>query len=292
MENVGVYQELERRVAERTAQLETRTAELQARTKELLETNETIRALYEDASDSFEALRTRNQHHVKVLHTLAHEVRTPLAAGKGILQLALRRDASLDDPTRSDLADVEAALGEAIDVVSRQLDAAREEAGTVSVRREPVDLAAELAGLRGMLRALVRSDAVTLVVDEPGERIELCTDRALLGHVLRNLVGNALKFTDAGEVRVTARSSDCGRVELAVSDTGIGIAEEDLERILREWQQVEGAQPERPGGSGLGLPIVLRLIKALGGELRVESERGRGSTFTIELPSGTPDGRN
>ena len=143
-----------------------------------------------------------------------------------------------------------------------------------------------------MLRALVRSDAVTLVVDEPGERIELCTDRALLGHVLRNLVGNALKFTDAGEVRVTARSSDCGRVELAVSDTGIGIAEEDLERILREWQQVEGAQPERPGGSGLGLPIVLRLIKALGGELRVESERGRGSTFTIELPSGTPDGRN
>jgi signal transduction histidine kinase len=237
-------------------------------------------------------LRARNQHHVKVLHTLAHEVRTPLAAGKGILQLALRRDASLDDPTRSDLADVEAALGEAIDVVSRQLDAAREEAGTVSVRREPVDLAAELAGLRGMLRALVRSDAVTLVVDEPGERIELCTDRALLGHVLRNLVGNALKFTDAGEVRVTARSSDCGRVELAVSDTGIGIAEEDLERILREWQQVEGAQPERPGGSGLGLPIVLRLIKALGGELRVESERGRGSTFTIELPSGTPDGRN
>ena len=292
MENVGVYQELERRVAERTAQLETRTAELQARTRELLETNETIRALYEDASDSFEALRARNQHHVKVLHTLAHEVRTPLAAGKGILQLALRRDASLEDATRSDLADVEAALSEAIDVVSRQLDAARAEAGTVSVRREPVDLAAELAGLRGMLRALVRSDAVTLVVDEPGERIELCTDRALLGHVLRNLVGNALKFTDAGEVRVTARSSDSGRVELAVADTGIGIAEEDLERILREWQRVEGAQPERPAGSGLGLPIVLRLIEALGGELRVESERGRGSTFTIELPSGTPDGRD
>jgi signal transduction histidine kinase len=143
-----------------------------------------------------------------------------------------------------------------------------------------------------MLRALVGSDAVMLVVDEPREKIELYTDRTLLGHVLRNLVGNALKFTDAGEVRVAARSSAAGGVELAVSDTGIGIAEDDLERIFREWQQVEGAQPERPAGSGLGLPIVLRLIEALGGELRVESERGRGSTFTVELPSGAPELRD
>jgi signal transduction histidine kinase len=287
MENVHVYEELEQRVADRTA-------ELHARTRELEDTNGTIRALYDEATASFEVLRERNAHHLQVLHTLAHEVRTPLAAGQGILRLVLREDPGLDEGRREDLADVGTALAEAIDVVNRQLEAARHDAGPAPLRPEHVDLADELAALRAMFRALVRSDDVALVVEDPDDGIELVTDRALLGHVLRNLVGNALKFTDAGEVRVSARRSPTPgmAVTLMISDTGIGIAPADLERIFEEWQQVNGAQSNRPTGSGLGLPLVRRLVETLGGLMRVTSEPGRGSAFIVELPtSKAPDAR-
>jgi signal transduction histidine kinase len=280
MENVRVYEELERRVADRTA-------ELQARTQELEETNSAIRALYEEAAGSFEALRERNAHHLQVLHTLAHEVRTPLAAGQGMLRLVLREDPGLDEGRRDDLADVGSALTEAIAVVNRQLEAAKHEAGPAPVRPEKIDLRDELAGVRAMFRAFVRSEDVALVVEDPDDGIELVTDRALLGHVLRNLVGNALKFTDAGEVRVSARRSPTPgmAVTLTIADTGIGIAPDDLARIFEEWQQVNGAQSRRPTGSGLGLPLVQRLVDTLGGAVRVESEPGRGSAFIVELPA-------
>jgi signal transduction histidine kinase len=279
MENVRVYEELEQRVADRTA-------ELHARTRELEDTNGTIRALYEEATVSFDALRERNAHHLQVLHTLAHEVRTPLAAGQGILRLVLREDPGLDEGRREDLADVGAALAEAIDVVNRQLEAARHDAGPAPLRPERVELADELAALRAMFRALVRSDDVALVVEDPEDGIELVTDRALLG--------NALKFTDAGEVRVSARRSPTPgmAVTLTISDTGIGIAPADLERVFEEWQQVNGAQSNRPTGSGLGLPLVRRLVETLGGGMRVTSEPGRGSAFIVELPaSKAPDAR-
>jgi signal transduction histidine kinase len=285
LENVRVYEELEQRVAKRTA-------ELRAHTRELEATNGTIRALYEEATASFEALRERNAHHLHVLHTLAREVRTPLAAGQGILRLVLREDPGLDEGRREDLADVGAALGEAIDVVNRQLEAAHHDAGPAPVRREHVDVGDELAALRAMFRALVRSDDVALVVEEPDDEIELVTDKALLGHVLRNLVGSALKFTDAGEVRVSARRSPTPgmAVALTISDTGIGIASADLERAFEEWQHVNGAQSNRPTGPGLGLSLVRRLVETLGGLMQVTSEPGGGTAFIVELPtSQAPD---
>jgi len=283
MENVRVYEELEQRVADRTSQLRERTRELE-------ETNRTIRALYDEATDNFDALRERNAHHLQVLRTLAHEVRTPLGAGQGILRLALSDAEQLDERTREDLNDVDSALSETIEIVSRQLEAARLEAGQVAVKPEQVDLAGELAALRAMFRALPRSSAVSLAVDGPPVPIELITDRALLGHVLRNLVGNALKFTDEGEVRVSARPGPgaAGGALLTVSDTGIGIAAQDVERVFEEWGQVGEAQSERPAGSGLGLPLVRRFVETLGGRIHLQSEPGRGSTFTVELPREAP----
>jgi signal transduction histidine kinase len=277
MENVRVYSELEERVTDRTA-------ELQARTDELEETNRTIRLLYDETSESFEALRERNAHHLQVLRTLAHEVRSPLAAAQGMLRLTLREaEPTLEPTTVTDLGDVDGAITEAIETVSRQLESARAEAGAVAVRIEDIDLRHELLGLRAMFRALTRSDAVTLVVEEPTAGLTLRSDRALLGHILRNLVGNALKFTDSGEVRVRASAVD-GAVQITVCDTGIGIAPQDIERVFGEWEQVGDAQPQRPEGSGLGLALVRRLVTALGAEVALQSEVGRGSTFILRLP--------
>jgi signal transduction histidine kinase len=164
------------------------------------------------------------------------------------------------------------------------------EAGAIAVRLEDIELDGELTSLRAMFRALAPSPHVELVVEEPPEPVVLRTDRALLGQVLRNLVGNALKFTERGEVRVSVRrgdSADSG-VTILISDTGIGIAPEDLGRVFEEWQRVNGDAPERVPGSGLGLPLVRRLAEALGGRVEVESELGRGSVFTVALPARNP----
>jgi signal transduction histidine kinase len=155
------------------------------------------------------------------------------------------------------------------------------------VNAQPVDVAGELAALRAMFRAFVRSSAVTLSIDPPAEAIQLRTDPVLLGHILRNLLSNALKFTDAGEVRVSAGSLPDGEVAFAVADTGVGIASEDVARIFEPWGQVDDGDC-RPAGSGLGLPLVRRLVDALGGRLELETALGRGSTFTVVLPSGAP----
>jgi signal transduction histidine kinase len=281
IENVRIYEELEQRVADRTA-------ELQARTRELEETNRSIRSLHAQTTRSFEALRERSRHHLQVLHTLAHEVRSPLAAGQGILRLALSASASVDERTRADLTDVDAAVSEAIDVVNRQLEAARLEAGAIAIRVEKINVAGELASLRAMFRAFARSNDVELVIEQPDGAVALCTDRALLGHILRNLIANALKFTDAGEVRVSAGRGAGGGVRFVVADTGIGIAAEQLERLFQEWEQVDAAQDDRPAGSGLGLALVRRLVEKLGGRIDVDSEPGTGSTFAVTLPTRAP----
>jgi signal transduction histidine kinase len=124
---------------------------------------------------------------------------------------------------------------------------------------------------------------VALVVEPPAEPVDLRTDPVLLGHVLRNLVANALKFTDAGEVRVSATARPGGEVAISVADTGIGIAADDVARALQEWGQVDESQADRPAGSGYGLPLVRRVVDALGGRLEIDSEPGRGSTFTVVL---------
>jgi signal transduction histidine kinase len=117
---------------------------------------------------------------------------------------------------------------------------------------------------------------------------KLRTDPMQLKVVLKNLVGNALKFTDKGYVRLRARPRD-GGTELTVSDTGIGIAAEHHRLIFESFRQVQPANTRRYGGVGLGLYIVRRLVDALGGRIRLESEVSRGSTFRVWLPARGPE---
>jgi signal transduction histidine kinase len=274
LENVRTYEELEQRVVDRTAELE-------ARTSELVDTNRSIRNLLEEANRNYAALREREAHHLRVLHTLAHEVRTPLAAGRGILGLVLARER--DEATLTDLGDVDSALAETIDVVERQLEEAKLEAGKLTVAVREVDVAGELAQLRAMFRAYAGARSVELVIEEPSERTRLRTDPIVLGHVLRNLLANALKFTDSGEVRVWAERRG-EEVAFVVADTGIGIPEEDRERIFESWEQIDRSSLERANGFGLGLPLARRLVAALGGRIELESAVGVGSTFTVLFP--------
>jgi CheY-like chemotaxis protein len=144
----------------------------------------------------------------------------------------------------------------------------------------------ELFGaLRGALKPLLANPAVELVFECAPELPALFTDEAKLTQILRNLISNALKFTEAGEVHVTAtHDENSGRVFFRVRDTGIGIAAEDHARIFEEFGQLDTRMHRRVKGTGLGLPLSLSLARLLGGDLTVESVVGQGSVFSLSLP--------
>jgi CheY-like chemotaxis protein/anti-sigma regulatory factor (Ser/Thr protein kinase) len=135
------------------------------------------------------------------------------------------------------------------------------------------------------LRPLLTSPSVELTFEIPDKVPNLFTDEAKVAQILRNLISNALKFTEQGEVRVSASlDADKGRLHLSVRDTGIGIAPQDHDRIFDEFAQVDTKIQKRVKGTGLGLPLSRSLAELLGGELTIESVLGQGSVFTLSIP--------
>lgn len=247
LENVQVWSEMEERVADQTVRLR-------------------------------EALGLQD----RMLGTLAHEVRNCLAGSGMLLDLMLRNE-QFDEATRDRFATIRGSIGDASQIVEQQLTAARDHAGELVPRPADVDVAALFAEMAATYDVLRRNDRVELVFEAPDGPFPLVTDEHLLKQALRNLIGNALKFTDHGEVRVAVAEGAGGRAAFSVADTGAGIGAGDLGRIFEEWGQAHAEDLARPRGSGLGLPFVKRIAGLLGGELAVESRPGSGSTFTLTV---------
>jgi len=135
------------------------------------------------------------------------------------------------------------------------------------------------------MKPLQQNDAVDLIFEEAYGLPILLTDEAKVAQILRNLISNALKFTERGEVRVSARlDPDAGLISLSVADTGIGIAEQDHQLVFQEFSQVANRLQVRTKGTGLGLPLSRRLAELLGGTLALRSAPGEGSVFTLRIP--------
>ncbi len=234
-----------------------------------------LRALADSTAVALENVSVLEQldYQVRRLNTLAHEVRNPLLAAQALID-------QVDDNDDLDLASV--ALTEAMLIVGEQLDVAKMNASEPRVLLEDVELKRLLEGLRDSSAPLCRR-GVELTADVPAG-LTVHTDPRVLSQIVRNLVGNALKFTDRGTVELSADARD-GRIEVAVSDTGLGVAAEDQPRIFEEFQQVDGVQAGRTPGTGLGLPLVRRLARALGGDIELQSRAGSGSRFTVVLPA-------
>lgn len=165
------------------------------------------------------------------------------------------------------------------------LDLAKIEAGKIEVRPTVFDVNSLFSALRGMLRPLLVTPTVELLFEEPSDLPPLHTDESKVSQILRNFLSNALKFTERGEVRVSANlSTDRKAIIFAVTDTGIGIAPEDQEQIFVEFAQVEHPLQKRTKGTGLGLPLCRKLADLLGGSISVESTPGIGSTFCATIP--------
>ena len=272
------------------AEVAARDAELERLRTELSETNRGVLALYAELETQADALRRASDLKSSFLSNVSQELRTPIASVINLARLLLDESVGatkLDGEQRRQLGFIQRAGETLLEMVTSLLDLARIEAGRMQVTPEEVLVSDLLAALRGMFRPLVTNRDVTLAFDEvpPGLAVE--TDEGKLAQILRNLVGNALKFTERGEIRVAA-VAEGSVVRFTVSDTGIGIPAEHHERIFQEFEQVAGPLQARAKGVGLGLPLSRSFAQLLGGSLTLESAPGKGSTFTLRLPRRWP----
>ena len=216
---------------------------------------------------------------------VSHEFRTPLTLILGPVQDLLVEAAQLPDEHREKLAIAYRNCLRLQKLVNALLDFSRIEAGRVHASYEPTDLAALTRDLAAPFRSLVERAGLTFEVScDPLSQLAY-VDREMWEKIVLNLISNAFKFTFEGKIAVSLREVG-DRIELGVSDTGIGIPDEHLPRIFDRFHRVEGARARTYEGSGIGLALVQELVKMHGGEFRVASKVGRGSTFTVSIPAG------
>jgi signal transduction histidine kinase/CheY-like chemotaxis protein len=284
------YEELQQQNQEllRTLdELRARQLELAQLNRELDETNRGVVALYAELDDRADFLQRASELKTNFLSNMSHEFRTPLNSISALSQILLDRlDGDLSPEQEKQVRFIKNSAQDLMELVNDLLDLAKVEAGKVTIRPTHFDVNTLFATLRGMLRPLLtQNSSVKLVFDEPAENIEIYSDDAKVSQVLRNFISNALKFTERGEVRVSVLRGHDGTVSFSVSDTGIGIAPEDQERIFVEWTQVDGKLQKAAKGSGLGLPLSRKLAQLLGGNVYLKSGVGVGSTFTAVIPT-------
>jgi signal transduction histidine kinase/CheY-like chemotaxis protein len=267
-------------------ELRERQLELAQLNRELDETNRGVVALYAELNDKADFLQRASELKSHFLSNMSHEFRTPLNSILALSQILIdRMDGELTSEQERQVTFIRRSAQDLTDLVSDLLDLAKVEAGKVTIRPNAFTVESLFAALRGMLRPLLaQNSSVSLIFEDPINIPELYSDEAKISQVLRNFISNALKFTERGEVRVSARMGHDETVVFSVADTGIGIAPSDRERIFQEWEQVEGRLQKTAKGTGLGLPLSRKLAQLVGGDVYVKSQLGIGSTFFASIP--------
>ena len=283
----GLVEEIQRQNQEllRTLdELQKRQEDLVRLNRELEDTNRGVVALYAELDEKADHLRRADELKSRFLSNMTHEFRTPV---NSILALTDLLDQQLQSARERlpELAYIRKSAEQLSELVNDLLDLAKVEAGKTTVRSAPFEVVNLFGALRGMLRPLLVNRSVSLVFDELVDLPTLQTDEGKVSQILRNFISNALKYTEKGEVRVSASLDEHrGEIIFAVADTGIGVGAEDLPRIFEEFVQIEHPLQKAVKGTGLGLPLSKRLAELIGGRVWVQSEVGVGSTFFLAVP--------
>jgi PAS domain S-box-containing protein len=233
-----------------------------------------------------EALAEIDRAKTTFFSNVSHEFRTPLTLMLGPLEDALANaHGQLPKEAAATLAVAHRNSLRLLKLVNALLDFSRIEAGRVEASYEPTDLAALTADLASVFRSAIERAGLELVVDCPPLRDPAYVDRDMWEKVVLNLLSNALKFTFDGKITVALHARG-ERIELAVTDTGVGISEADLPKMFQRFQRVKNARSRTHEGSGIGLALVSELVKLHGGEVAVRSREGAGTTFIVAIPAG------
>ena len=252
---------------------------------ELEQTNRGVVALYAELDEKSDRLRAASESKDRFWANVSHELRTPLNSIIGLTRLlAEPGDGALDPERRYQVDLIKTSAGTLLSLVKDLLDVAKAESGRLHTDPAQVNLPALFGRLRGLARPMADGKPIEVVVDDAGVPESILTDEVALTSILRNLLANGIKYTDRGEVRLSARVLG-PLLELTVTDTGIGIPAGLHEHVFEEFYQVPGVGR---GGTGLGLPYARRLARILGGDLVLSSVPGGGTSVVLDLPNQTP----
>jgi signal transduction histidine kinase len=229
-------------------------------------------------------LETANRHKSAFLANMSHELRTPMNAIIGFNRLVMRRCKDiLPERHYENLGKIAVSADHLLTLINTILDLSKIEAGHMEVRPNDFELAPLLEMCARTVEPLLDGKEVDFVMEAPPGLPAMCTDQNKIRQIVLNLLSNAAKFTEHGQIVLAAKRGN-DTVSMSVSDTGTGIPEDQLSRIFEEFTQVDGSATRQHAGTGLGLAISQRLATLLGGRIEIESEPGMGSTFTVTVP--------
>ena len=285
------HDELEERVRARTAELSLANTALKQQITERLQAEALLRDREDELKRAKEAAEAASRTKSEFLANMSHEIRTPMAAILGYSDLLLDPEQSVSDRLNC-VQTIRRNADHLLVIINDILDISKIEAGKLQVERiecSPVQIVSDVASLlRG--RAVEKGLALD-VAFMPPIPAAVRTDPTRVRQILINLVGNAIKFTQSGNVRLDVEMADTAeefnpRLRFRITDTGIGMSEQQIERIFRPFEQGDTSTTRRFGGTGLGLTICKRLAAMLGGEISVQSVLGRGSVFNVTVETG------
>ncbi len=277
---------LHRETERQQRELKRRADELARLNRELEESNRGVRSLHAALDEKAESLQLAAELKSRVVANVSHEFRTPLHSILGLSKVLLNPiNGALSGEQEKQVQFIRNSAEALFELVNDLLDLSKVEAGKTALRHSRFVVSDLLSALRGMMKPLQPPDSpVELRMVAPEDTLELETDESRLSQVLRNLVSNALKFTEAGHVTLSVAPGPRDTVVFTVQDTGIGIAPENHERVFEEFSQVDSPLQRKVKGTGLGLPLSRKLTELLGGSLQMKSALGQGTTFTVTIP--------
>lgn len=241
--------------------------------------------MYQKQVEAVEQLREVDRLKSEFLASMSHELRTPLNSIIGYSQLMIDGvDGEMPEEAIEDLQAIHSSGHHLLSIINDILDLAKIEAGRMEMDLQPAQFRPIADEVYRMTNVLVQNKPVEMRLDVPKDLPKIWGDTVRIRQILYNLVSNAIKFTQQGEVRIAAKLSDDNEmVHVSVSDTGTGIPSDHLERIFNKFHQVDNSATRKVGGTGLGLTITRYLVEMHGGKIWVESEEGKGSTFHFTL---------
>ncbi len=286
-------EEQSRALKESQARLEQQQAELEQTNAQLEAQAQLLEAQRDDLARTTAAVQLKareleqaSQYKSDFLANMSHELRTPLNSSLILAKLLTDNpEGNLSDEQVKFARTIESSGNDLLNLINDILDLSKIEAGHVEIRPETLSLDRLAKDIQQVFQPVAQEKNLAFEIDiAPGSPAKIDTDVQRLEQVLKNLLSNAFKFTERGKVELAIRRSGDGQIALSVTDTGIGISEEQQQSVFEAFRQADGTISRKYGGTGLGLSISRELVRLLGGSLRVKSSQGHGSTFTVQIP--------